>query len=82
MANNEKWINLYNTSIFEYFSPSDKAIIASIYNASEYPSSITTENGKWCVVLKSYERIVLFSEEGIFIAMSAGNVWNKRWIQL
>ena len=82
MANNKKWINLYNTSIFEYFKPDDKAIIASIYNASGYPSSVTTEEDKWCVVLKSYERIVLFSEAGAFIATASNDIWNKKWIQL
>ena len=81
VSNDGKWINLDNTSIFEYFKPNGKTIIVGIYNASEYPSSFTSED-KWCMVLKGTERIVLFTEAGAFIAKASNGVWNKKWTQL
>nr|DAY77769.1 MAG TPA: hypothetical protein [Caudoviricetes sp.] len=81
MSNDGKWINLDNTSIFEYFKPNGKIIIVGIYNASEYPSSFTSED-KWCMVLKGYERIVLFTVAGVFIAKASSGAWNKNWTRL
>lgn len=81
MSNDGKWINLDNTSIFEYFKPNGKTTIVGIYNASEYPSSFTSED-KWCMVLKGPERIVLFTGAGVFIAKASNGVWNKKWTQL
>ena len=81
VSNDGKWINLDNTSIFEYFKPDGKIIIACIYNASEYPSSFTSED-KWCMVLKANERIVLLTVAGVFIAKASNGVWSKKWTRL
>ena len=81
VSNDGKWINLDNTSIFEYFKPDGKIIIACIYNASEYPSSFTSED-KWCMVLKANERIVLLTVAGVFIAKASDGVWSKKWTRL
>ena len=75
-----RWQNGNGKSIFDIITPTGTCGIYSYYNIADIPSLKATD--AYVAIFKGMERMLVATENNIYITYSNKATWNKRWYKI
>ena len=74
------WRNGNGKSIFDIFTPGGTCGIYSYYNIADIPSLKAKD--AYVSIIKGNERMLVITEENIYITSSHTSAWDKKWREI